>query len=266
MDRWGARGLVDWKINKEWNTGFSANYSSSKITSAPGANSGIMNVVYSAPAEYDLKGIPTHVPNDPTNQILFRSTSFNNPYWWADNDEYRQHTNRVFGNAYVEFQPDLGWGDEFSLKFREQAGLDIWTSDYCDIAEVGSAANKKGQIDNYGSQHNVFNNLFTINFDGKFGDEQEWGLNVVLGNEFNDENIRRWSYTGTNFNFYGLPTIGNATSYSGSEYSRKERTVGFFGSASLSWRDQLYLTVTGRNDYVSTMPRGSRSFSILQYH
>lgn len=260
MDRWGARGLVDWKINKEWNTGFSANYSSSKITSAPGANSGIMNVVYSAPAEYDLKGIPTHVPNDPTNQILFRSTSFNNPYWWADNDEYRQHTNRVFGNAYVEFQPDLGWGDEFSLKFREQAGLDIWTSDYCDIAEVGSAANKKGQIDNYGSQHNVFNNLFTINFDGKFGDEQEWGLNVVLGNEFNDENIRRWSYTGTNFNFYGLPTIGNATSYSGSEYSRKERTVGFFGSASLSWRDQLYLTVTGRNDYVSTMPRGSRSF------
>ena len=105
--------------------------------------------------------------------------------------------------------------------------MDIWTSDYCDIAEVGSAANKKGQIDNYGSQHNVFNNLFTINFDGKFGDEQEWGLNVVLGNEFNDENIRRWSYTGTNFNFYGLPTIGNATSYSGSEYSRKERTVGF---------------------------------------
>ena len=98
----------------------------------------------------------------------------------------------------------MGWGDEFSLKFREQAGLDIWTSDYCDIAEVGSAANKKGQIDNYGSQHNVFNNLFTINFDGKFGDEQEWGLNVVLGNEFNDENIRRWSYTGTNFNLYGL--------------------------------------------------------------
>ena len=102
MDRWGARGLVDWKINNEWKSGFSANYSSSKITSAPGANSGIMNVVYSAPSEYDLKGIPNHVPGDPTSQVLFRSTSFNNPYWWAENDEYRQHTNRAFGNAYVE--------------------------------------------------------------------------------------------------------------------------------------------------------------------
>ncbi len=260
MDRWSARGLVDWKINNEWKSGFSANYSSSKITSAPGANSGIMNVVYSAPSEYDLKGIPFHAPGNPTQQILFRSTSFNNPYWWAENDEYKQHTNRAFGNAYVEYEPKLNWGENMSLRFREQTGLDIWTSDYCDIAEIGSAANTKGQVDNYGSQHNVFNNLFTANFDAKFGSDNEWGLNVVLGNEVNHENTRVWRYTGTNLNFYGLPTISNATSLSAYEYNRQERTVGFFGSASASWKDQLYLTVTGRNDYVSTMPRGSRSF------
>ena len=106
------------------------NYSSTKITSAPGANDGIMNVVYSAPAEYDLKGIPNHEPGNPTNQILFRSTSFTNPYWWAEHNEYLQHTNRAFGNTYLEYQPDLGLGENFSLKIREQAGLDIWTSDY----------------------------------------------------------------------------------------------------------------------------------------
>ena len=77
MNRWSARGLVDWTIDKQWKTGFSGNYSSTKITSAPGANDGIMNVVYSAPSEYDLKGIPFHVPGDPTQQVLFRSTSFN---------------------------------------------------------------------------------------------------------------------------------------------------------------------------------------------
>ena len=260
MDRWGARGLVDWKINSEWKSGFSVNYSGNKITSAPGANSGIMNVVYSAPAEYNLKGIPYNVPGDPTTQVLFRSTSFNNPYWWADNDEYRQHTNRAFGNAYVEYEPNWDLGEHNSLRFREQAGLDFWTSDYRDIAEIGSAANKKGEIHNYGSQNNVFNNLFTVNFDAKFGDEQEWGLNVVVGNEVNHENSRSWDYYGSNFNFYGLPTISNATSYSASEYNRQERTVGFFGSVSADWKSQLFLTVTGRNDYVSTMPRGSRSF------
>ena len=101
MTRTGAHGAVDWKVNEQWKTGFSTNYSSVKITSAPGANSGIVNVVYSAPSEYNLKGTPYHKPGDPTSQVLFRATSFNNPYWWAANDEYSQHTNRLFGNAYA---------------------------------------------------------------------------------------------------------------------------------------------------------------------
>ena len=65
MTRWGARGLVDWEISKNWKTGFSGNYSSSKINTAPGANSGILNVVYAAPAEYDLKGISPNFPMIP---------------------------------------------------------------------------------------------------------------------------------------------------------------------------------------------------------
>lgn len=259
MTRWGARGLMDINLTKEWKAGFSANYSSSKITSAPGANSGIMNVVYSAPAEYDLKGIPSSVPNSPSSQVLFR-TGFNNPYWWAENNQYLQHTNRTFGNAYIEYHPDINWGEYSKLWFREQAGLDVYTSDYSDVEEVGSAANQNGAITNQGISKNVFNNLFTANFSTKFGDEQQWGFDVTLGNEINHENYRRWEYYGSGFQYYGYPTIGNATSYTSSEYKNKERTVGFFGSASLSFADQLYLTVTGRNDYVSTMPRGSRSF------
>ena len=259
MNRWGGRGLVDWTINKEWKTGFSANYSSNRITSAPGANSGIMNVLYSCPAEYNLKGIPYCSPTDPTQQILFRSTSFNNPYWWSANDEFGQHTNRFFGNAYAEFSPNIGL-EGFTLKFREQAGIDIWTSDYSIIAEIGSAYNTKGEVENYGSQHNVFNNTFTVNLDGRFGTDDKWGLNVLLGNEINEENTRVWDYYGTNFNFYGFPVISNATKYTASEYTRKERNVGFFGSVAVDWDSQVFLTVTGRNDYVSTMPHGSRSF------
>lgn len=259
MNRWGGRGLVDWTINKEWKTGFSANYSSNRITSAPGANSGIMNVLYSCPAEYNLKGIPYCSPTDPTQQILFRSTSFNNPYWWSANDEFGQHTNRFFGNAYAEFSPNIGL-EGFTLKFREQAGIDIWTSDYSIIAEIGSAYNTKGEVENYGSQHNVFNNTFTVNLDGRFGTDDKWGLNVLLGNEINEENTRVWDYDGVNLNFYGFPVISNATSYTSSEYTRKERNVGFFGSVAVDWDSQVFLTVTGRNDYVSTMPHGSRSF------
>lgn len=261
MTRTGARGAVDWKVNDQWKTGFSANYSSVKIKSAPGANSGIVNVVYSAPAEYDLKGTPYHKPGDPTSQILFRATNFNNPYWWADNDEYSQHTNRVFGNAYAEFSPKLNWGKNYKIVFREQAGIDMYTSNNSEIAEVGSAKNTKGEVENIGTQNNIFNNLLTANFTAKWGANEEWDFDFVLGNEFNHQYRRKWDYDGTGLAFYGQPTIGNTSSMDAhSDYHIQERTVGVFGQMSLSWMDMLFLTVTGRNDVVSTMPRGNRSF------
>ena len=261
MTRTGARGAVDWKVNDQWKTGFSANYSSVKIKSAPGANSGIVNVVYSAPAEYDLKGTPYHKPGDPTSQILFRATNFNNPYWWADNDEYSQHTNRVFGNAYAEYSPKLNWGKNYKIVFREQAGIDMYTSNDSEIAEVGSAKNTKGEVENYGTQNNIFNNLLTANFTAKWGANEEWDFGFVLGNEFNHQYRRKWDYDGTGLAFYGQPTIGNTSSMDAhSDYHIQERTVGVFGQMSLSWMDMLFLTVTGRNDVVSTMPRGNRSF------
>ena len=261
MTRTGARGAVDWKVNDQWKTGFSANYSSVKIKSAPGANSGIVNVVYSAPSEYDLKGTPYHKPGDPTSQILFRATNFNNPYWWADNDEYSQHTNRVFGNAYAEFSPKLNWGKNYKIVFREQAGIDMYTSNNSEIAEVGSAKNTKGEVENIGTQNNIFNNLLTANFTAKWGANEEWDFGFVLGNEFNHQYRRKWDYDGTGLAFYGQPTIGNTSSMDAhSDYHIQERTVGVFGQMSLSWMDMLFLTVTGRNDVVSTMPRGHRSF------
>lgn len=263
MTRWGARGLVDLQISKEWKTGFSGNYSSSKITSAPGANSAIINVVYSAPAEYNLKGTPSSVPNDPSQQISFRATNFNNPYWWADHCEYYRHTNRFFGNAYLEYSPNIGL-DGATLTIREQAGLDAYTTDNTEVQEkytdayYGSAISNSGSIENMGISRNVFNNLFTANFDYKFGDV--WDFGAMLGNEVNHENGRSWDYKGSNFNIFDFHTFANASTQTGSESRYKDRTVGFFGQASLSWNNEVYLTVTGREDYVSSMPHGNRNF------
>ena len=261
LRRTGARGAVDYEINDEWKTGFSANYSSTTIKSAPGANNGVVNVVYGAPAEYDLKGTPTHVPGDPTSQVSYRATNFNNPYWWSSNDEFKQHTNRVFGNVYFEYSPKLNWGDNYKLTFREQAGIDIYTTDNMTVAEVGSAYNTKGEVEDFGVQRNIFNNLFTINFTAKLGKEKEWDLGFMLGNEFNHDYSRSWDYDASSLSWYGQPVIENAASMDYWSMSHgKERTLGFFGQASVSWKNQLYLTVTGRNDVVSTMPRGNRSF------
>lgn len=263
LTRWGARGLVDWQINDQWKTGFSANYSNTTVKSAPVANSGITNVVYGAPAEYDLKGIPNHVPGDPTTQICYRSTSFNNPYWWSENNEYGQRTQRMFGNAYVEYRPAIDWGDNYDLTIREQLGIDMYTSHYNDTYELGSGSGgyPQGHVENRGVTRSIFNNLVTANFNAIFGPDNDWNLGILLGNEVNQDNVTEWDYEGDQLSFYGQPVIGNCVNMSyWYQAPVKDRTVGLFFNANLSWRDMLFLGVTGRNDWVSTMPRGHRSF------
>lgn len=261
LDRWGARGALDWHINNEWKLGFTANYVHTNIRTAPQANSGIVNVVYSAPAEYDLKGIPSSVLGNPSQQISFRSTTFNNPYWWAENNAYTQSTQRFFGNAYVEYRPAINWGDNLDLVIKEQLGIDAYTSRYSNIQEVGSAGNSSGYIENESYTRQIFNNLITANFTAELGADREWTLGLMLGNEVNNDHLTATDYIGSGLAFYGQPTIGNCASFTyGYEAPSQDRTVGLFFNASASWRDMLFFNVTGRNDWVSTMPNGNRSF------
>ena len=258
MNRWNVRGLIDWKLSEDWETGFSANYSSVSIHSAPAANSAIVNTVYQAPAEYNLKGIPSHVPGDPTTQISYRPTVYDNPYWWTENNQYYQHTNRGFGNAYLQYCHYFGSEQNMSVKVREQAGLDVYTTNNSDILEKGSAGSSEGSVNNYGVSKNIFNNLFTVNFNALL--KEDFDFDIMLGSEIVDRRSIWRDYTGSNLNFYGMPTIGNATVFTSREYTSRSRTVGFFGSASLGWKSMLFLNMTGRTDVVSSMPRNNRTF------
>ncbi len=82
----------------------------------------------------------------------------------------------------------------------------------------------------------------------------------MLGNEIVHNHTKKYKEYGSSFNFPGWNSIENATTLQSEERQRSKRTVGFFGSVSASYRNMVYLNVTGRNDYVSTMPRKNRSF------
>ncbi len=84
---------------------------------------------------------------------------------------------------------------------------------------------------------------------------------MLLGNEVNQDNTTEWDYEGDGLSYYGQPVIGNCVNMSyWYQAPAKDRTVGLFFNANLSWRDMVFLSVTGRNDWVSSMPRDNRSF------
>lgn len=255
MDRYNAKATAERKLNKNFTTGFTANFSELTIDKLPGANDAALQGALATPPNYDLKNWPYNVPGDPYSQIYFRSLTFDNPYWAVKHNKFTETTDRFFGNGYTEYNANLG--SKMNLKVKYQLGIDSYTTNYKDIFEYGHAG-KTGNISNYGVTNRTVNSLLTVNYDYKINSDLTF--DAMFGNEFNQQNSKYYSEYGEGFNFGGWAHIDNANTVTASESMYKDRTVGFFGNLSLSYKSILYLNGTGRNDYVSSMPHGNRSF------
>lgn len=258
MKRYNAKGTAELKLNSNWTTGFSANYVNTSIDKLPTANDGILATVFPAPPSYDLAGIPAHIVNNPYVQNNYRGGSFAAAYWMLDNVNFDEQTSRFYGNAYANYKTKFHT-DNHTLNVKYQLGTDAYTTDFENVWGYGSkGSSKNGQIENYGWKSVMLNSLLTISYDWKIN--SDWSFDALLGNEFIQNNRRRYYEYGDSFNFPGWNHISNATSKNNEINDLTNRTVGFFGSASAAYKNMLYLTVTGRNDYVSNMPTGNRSF------
>ena len=87
------------------------------------------------------------------------------------------------------------------------------------------------------------------------------GLNAVVG--FNG-NERKLSYLYSGITNLTIPTwydLGNTSEKPEvDQYRWHRRLYGIYGQAEFSFMNQLFLTLTARNDWSSTLPKGNRSF------
>lgn len=257
LDRYNAKVAAETNLSKAWKAGFSANYIQSEIDKTTAGNDAVLLSVFGSPANYDLKGIPSTFPTDPYKQTSYRAINFNNPYWAMENNVFNERTNRFFGNGYVVFSPEVNWGRDSKFVVKYQAGADAYSTHFQDIFEFGSKG-AAGSIRNYGTTVATYNSLLTANYSVKLNDD--FDLKVLLGNEINHENNKKYDENGYEFNFGGWKHIDNTKSRNATESQNQYRTVGFFSNIDLAYKNMLFLSVTGRNDIVSSMPRGNRSF------
>ena len=255
MERYNAKMNGSLQINNLFSTGFSGNFVASKVQKQSGGNDGIMATLAGAPPSYDMKGIPSHAAGDPTTQVHFRSLTFDNPYWAVENNKFTEKAQRFFGNAYLRFE--LPIGETMKVDAKYQLGADAYTTTYTDMFGYGHK-NGKGEIDNNTATINELNSLFTASFDWNINPDLH--MNILVGNEIvNSHTTYREEY-GLNFNFAGWNHMNNASSYSAAEGKYNDRTIGNFANLNVDWKNMLFLNVTGRQDRVSSMPHGNRTF------
>ncbi len=250
-------------LSDKWAVSFAANVSRVDIDKIPGG-SNLANplfTVYFAPRTYDLTNKPFEHEEDPFMQYHYRF-AMDNPYWALKHNSYNEVTDRFFGNLGLSFQP-FEW-----MRINYRLGLDRFTTTGHEVVSLGSGGQGRGypefgwvpaagQIDDYTYQRQELNSNASLSINKDFGDI---GLDMILGNEFYDITTQTHSMTGTNITIGGFDHISNTGAQTVFQELTRQRVVGFYGSATVDYASMLFLTVTGRNDIVSNMPSGNRSY------
>ncbi len=89
---------------------------------------------------------------------------------------------------------------------------------------------------------------------------EDFGSSLTLGNQISDSKTDFTSIRGETLNVPGINDIANTINIFASNSATQLRNVGVFGELKLDYKNKLFLTITGRNDWVSTLPKENRSF------
>ena len=179
---------------------------------------------------------------------------FDNPRWSAKYNTANTAEERIIANMHADMALTDWARVDFSL------GSNVNTLARREITEVSSrAAEGLGRLvlDNYRKQEIESNLFFT--FTPKIS--SDFSLKTIVGLNYNQRTTSRQSNTGNKFITRGVYSLLNTSQqiFDIDSYERR-RLMGLYGDATIGYKGYAYVTVTGRNDWSSTLPSNNRSY------
>ena len=194
--------------------------------------------------------------------LLDQDDTFDNPYFDVNKNGSRDNTKRLLLNGSVSY--DIA--DWFNITGR--VGYDEYTTNGLTFYDpesnqsIPNRANAKavgGIMLDYISQFKLLNSYLLLNFKKSFGD---FNGTLTTGLNADDRKSRTDSRYGETFNVPGLISINNVNQSSLEAATRgyRRRVVGVFGDLKVDYKNFIFLNLTGRNDWSSTLPVKNNSF------
>ncbi|GGZ79201.1 SusC/RagA family TonB-linked outer membrane protein [Algibacter mikhailovii] len=236
---------------------FNVQYTKTKTrgTGASGAND---------PNIFSLSSFSSTV--DPRNYIPWKDASgnqinklsdnqgieSNNPYWLRYENSNNRDDDRVFGNFEITYKP---WKD---FAFTGRVGADMLDDRRLIENSKGTVGRLQGDFVSDEIRRFEVTSDFIANYNKNLS--EDLNLNVVVGSQYNQRIFQRQTITGVNLLIPELFSPSNAAQVIAERDYAESRVIGLYGSAELDYKNFLTLTVTGRNDWSSTLPKDNNNY------
>ena len=179
---------------------------------------------------------------------------YDHPRWSAKYNVARTFEERFIAGIHLDYNINK-W-----IRLDYNFGSNVNSLERREITEVGSrAAQGLGRliVDNYRKQEIESNFLVTLTP----SINENFSLRAIVGHNFNQRTTENDTEQGTSFIVKGIYTLKNtAFQQFAYDYYERRRILGVFADVTLGFRDYLFLNVTGRNDWSSTLPQDNRSY------
>jgi TonB-linked SusC/RagA family outer membrane protein len=218
----------------------------------------LYNLILWTGADVNVKDLRNYwIPGkEGMQQRNYNNSYYNNPYFQAY--EYLQGYNKdnTFGSLNLSYKIS----PSFSVQFRNGINEYGLNRSYKEPKSyIGYGDKSRGQYTvTTGNYFDIASDLIA-DYNHTFTEK------VKLHAQFGGSNYyRNYKYGTTNtdgLNVPGFYNLANSTNpVQGTNFLEERRTSGIYGLVDLEFLNGIYLTATGRNDFISTLPVANNSF------
>lgn len=237
-----------------------AQYIKSDVRNRPAQGYGGSNVMWQFlwfGRQVDTRQLKNQLYNEDGTQFNWNNRWNNNPYWTATVNRNSDERDRVIGSATLTYQV-TPW-----LSALVRSGTDWYQENRVRTYAAGTIGLSGVDANGAFGEANIFrqerNTDFLLTAD--FGRRGDFSLNANFGGNRRDNFYRDNSAYVRNLVVPGLYDLGNAAvTPDFSDWRERKRVNSLYAATQIGFRDYLFVDVTGRNDWSSTLPEGNNSY------
>lgn len=238
------------KLNDQLSVSGSVNFSNSGGNKPHSGDKSIMSSLSYYSTSFDINDYI----NPDGSQKDFSSGIIDNPRYLAEFSTFEDNVNRVIGNIGFNYKP-LDW---LSVDYR--IGMDHYTDNRVRVVPPG--LDLSSQVNGFIIDENIRRTELNSNLlvTATHQLTEDIGSSLTIGNNILDIQSKLNNVRGEDFSLPGFNNLINASNVFTFSNESQERLIGVFAQLSLDYKDYLYLELSGRNDWSSTLPIGNWSY------
>ncbi|WP_027078508.1 SusC/RagA family TonB-linked outer membrane protein [Maribacter antarcticus] len=218
-------------------------------------SSSLFSNLFFTPRSVDLLGQPFQNPLTGGSVYYRTGNDIQNPLWTVANAQVSQRTNRIFGQAQIgykindklnlSYRAGIDFSSEFNTTYQNRGGTD------------GGARLQSGVLQTFTNDNTIFDHNLVLT--GQYDLSEKVGFNVTLGGTTRREIFERNGANSDTQQVFGVLRHFNFANTLPIQFTSERNIAGLYAQLETDYDNWVFLTLAGRNDWVSNFAADNRS-------